>query len=194
MGYEKVRRTFAGSDLKSKKEPKITGRLVEHMDKVIQDRASPDWVKDYQVQEDRRLNYDDKEGNDRQYIDMEVVFRSPSGSWKYFHFEAKRIDGTASLAQYLNEAGLKSLLDNYYARGHEHAGMLGYVQAGACEDWATDVKKILGNCRKDYGLPPQGRYWSKRSDAPELVSSYTSSHPHALDCPKQIHHTFLLCH
>ena len=194
MGYEKVRRAFAGDDLRRKKEPEITGRMVENMDKLIQDYVSPDWVKDYQVQEDVRLNYDEKEGIKRSYVDMVVVFRAPSGSWKFFHFEAKNIESADSISTYLSNVGLGRLLSGYYARGHEHAGMLGYVHAGACDDWATEVKNMLGQCREDHGLPPRGEYWSKRFDVPELSTSYTSSHPRAKDCPKQIHHTFLLCY
>jgi hypothetical protein len=194
MGYEKVRQAFAGDDLRRKEEPDVTGHIVKNMGDVIQNRSSPDWVKDYQVQDDVRLNYDEKEGIRRQYVDIEVVFRAPSSPWQFFHFEAKNIENTKSLATYLSDAGLGRLLSGYYARGHEHAGMLGYVQAGVCDDWATEVKNLLGQSRNNYGLPPRGEYWSKRADVPELSSSYTSSHPRAKDCPKQIHHTFLLCY
>ena len=193
MGYEKVRQAFAGDALRRKKEPKITGRLVENMNGVIQGRTAPDWVKVYHVQEDVRLNYDGKEGNDRSYVDIVVTFCASSGPRRFFYFEAKNIKDSASLSTYLSDAGLGRLLSGYYARGHEHAGMLGYVQAGACDDWATEVNNLLGQCREDYGLPPRGKYWSKRADVPELSSSYTSSHPRAEDCPKQIHPTFLLC-
>ena len=194
MGYEKVRQAFAGDALRRKEEPEITGRMVENMAEVIEACDSPDWVKDYQVQEDVRLDYDGKEGIRRPYVDIVVVLRAPSGPWQRFHFEAKNIKSTDSLSTYLSNAGLGRLLRGYYARGHEHAGMLGYVQVGVCDDWATEVKNVLGQCRNDFGLPPRGEYWSKRSDVPALSSLYTSSHPRAKDCPKQIHHTFLLCY
>ena len=205
-GYELMRAACAETELQQKDEPKITGLLVKAMNKARHDDQIRDWAWLFCVKDDPRVDDHGLEGNDRPRIDIQVQELRQAPPEPCFQFEAKRLYDDGTLDKYMGTPGLQSLLNGWYAREHDDAGMLAYVQAELLETWAARVHSRLGQRRKLYGLCSAGPYWTKRGGLVGLVS-YTSFHPEAPERtarahpeahehrnrPLRVHQTFLLC-
>jgi len=193
-GYERLLEERTAGELQTKEEPEITGILRLAMNQARHDPRIRDWAWLYYAEDDPPVEVDGLEGKCRHRIDIKVVKLRKATREPCFYFEAKRLYDQGSLTKYVGDDGLKSLLNGWYGRDHENAGMLAYVQRGSCNDWATAVSTHVGDRRAHYALPARDEYWQKRRAPPELSSSFTSLHPKAKARPLQVHHTFLLCH
>jgi hypothetical protein len=193
MGYELLAQEHDTGELQAREETEITGLLSQAMDRARHDDRIRDWAWIYAVSDDAPINDHGLEGKRRPRIDIQVRRQRRVAPEPCFHFEAKRLYSDKCIAEYVGREGLKSLLDGWYARQHADTGMLAYVQAGSCEDWANKVSARLGRRPADFALPEHAVYWKKRPAPSELKWSFTSSHPTAKGRPLEVHHTFLLC-
>ncbi len=190
LGYRHLCNTEKAVALQAKQEPAITGLLVKAM-KEVRHQAHCHY---FDIDDDPRLNDGEKEGRDREQIDIQVTrLASRPEAELRFHFEAKRLYRSDSVSEYMGDKGLKALLTEYYAKGDDHAGMLGYVQQGTPHEWAEKIREKLDTDRNGYGLTPNDACWLKRDDESALDDSYSSHHPNC-SRPITVHHTFLMCH
>lgn len=135
LGYRRMDvKTFAAQD-----EPVITGELTRAMNAAIDDDRSPKWAHFFQVQDEEPVNDRTRKGKHRKRIDIGVRSSQPRPR-KHFSFEAKLLNQTKRLRDYLGDQGLRCFLKGEYAAGEEDAGMLGYVQWGAEETWAKSLQ------------------------------------------------------
>ncbi len=140
LGYQRMR----GTDFSTAEEDDITGELTRHMDEVIQAEDAPLWAEHYTVSEQIRSHTPDKLGKRRPIVDVEFE-RHKRGPRPRFRFEAKRLGRGAGPGDYLGSEGLGAFLDCYYLRTHNEAGMLGYIQSGAEDQWADKLATRLNS-------------------------------------------------
>jgi hypothetical protein len=108
------------------------------------------------------------------------------------HFEAKRLGPGNSVGKYAGRKGLGCILAGDYARGHDDAGMLGYVQSDTCDAWARKIETKLHGDRIAHELLA-GSVWQLKQVTNELTHVYFTEHTrHALGRPVAVYHTLLL--
>jgi hypothetical protein len=69
--------------------------------------------------------------------------RHKRGKRPRLRFEAKRLGGGATVADYCGAEGLGAFVECHYSRTHDEVGMLGYVQTGTEDEWAEKLKTKL---------------------------------------------------
>jgi len=177
-------------DLRLKEETEITGLLVRELRGVVEDRrvSGPLWR--YEIHEDPPLNVFAREGKRRPRVDIEIhcVQRGPRPT---FSFEAKRLNRTSGVAEYLGPNGLGRFLSGQYAADQTDAGMLGYVQTNTTAHWAAQVEIALRAKPATFQADAKC-IWKKRDAPKELDESYRSSHVRKGE-DLTIHHTFIRC-
>lgn len=164
-----------GMTLAVKEETALTGLLIDQMRSLLDSRKCPRGAEHFSVHDDRPESSDGVEGKHRPRVDI-FVERTGRGPRPRFHFEAKRLTDSGSVADYVGDDGLGCFLSGRYARNDPDAGMLGYVQKDKPEDWAARIEKKLGNERKKHGLPEKGSFWAEHSLDPSLRYSYRTMH------------------
>lgn len=168
--------------LAKKEETAITGLLVEQMRSLVAGRDCPRGAQHFSVHDDRPEGTDGLEGKRRPRIDI-VVERTGTGPRPQFHFEAKRLNRSDSVAEYVGEEGMGCFLSGKYAKGEPDAGMLGYVQEGTPETWSQRLREKLA---------VESVAWVQHSLHVSLPHSYRSSHTRDGQ-PFELFHVLLVC-
>lgn len=122
------------------KEPDITGDLCKAMTEFMASDEAPSWQALYSVRDDPKLNVDDKLGESRPRIDIEIE-RVQRGKRPLFRFEAKRLGPNHLVSKYIGSEGLGAFLSGYYPLTHPEAAMLGYVQEKDIRHWHDKLIK-----------------------------------------------------
>lgn len=173
-------------------ETAITGELVRIMDDVIDDPASPRWIRHFSVHDDPPVNAPGRLGRSRKRLDIKVVsaHRSPRSR---FSFEAKRLGEDNPTGDYLGEEGLGCFLTGDYARDEGDAGMLGYVQSGTLGDWAGKIGDRISGAAKEFGLIV-GQAWTHRPFRNGPAHTYHTRHARkSVGRHIDVYHTLLAC-
>jgi hypothetical protein len=173
---------LVAATLAKKEETAITGLLVEQMRAFVASRDCPRGAQHFSVHDDRPEGTNGLEGKRRPRIDI-VVERTGMGTRPKFHFEAKRLDRSDSVAEYVGEDGMGCFLSGKYAKGEPDAGMLGYVQQGTPETWAQRLREKLAT---------ESVAWAQHSLHVSLPHSYRSSHTRDGQ-PFGLFHVLLVC-
>ncbi len=143
IGYKEMQHT----DCRSSDEEVITGRLTQAIDEFLRSGHAPDWAEHFDVQEEKRINSDGREGKHRYRID--IVLKHVAGRRPEHIFEAKRLNGSGSLSKYAGFDGMGCFLDGRYSASQQHASMLGYIQTESISLWIRKLQDyILSNQEK----------------------------------------------
>ena len=157
MGYERL----DPSAYSSSEEEDITGELERQIEGVLDDVAAPRWCDRYDVAEEKRIHAHNRLGKRRRRVDIEIQC-AHSRPRPRIQFEGKRLRARKSLNEYLGEEGLGCFFagQDAYARTHEEAGMLGYVQVEDQGTWADRIAARLQATPKSFHLTHDGK-WSE---------------------------------
>ncbi len=158
LGYKRLDKP---ESLSEQEEPAITGKLVEQIDAVLDDRTSAQWVMYFQVKDDPPENDGVRTGKRRRRVDIEFV-SGPYRPRQRFSFEAKWLGKDNPLAVYLGSDGLGCFLAGQYAAKDEDAGMLGYIRTDSPEKWAGKLGDSLKETAERYAVC-SGCGWKKHS-------------------------------
>lgn len=175
-------RHLVPATLAGKEETDITGVLVEQMRNVVQSRTCPAGAMNFSIHDDQPVSGSGVEGKRRPRIDI-VVERTGRGPRPLFHFEAKRLHRSDSVAAYMGDEGMECFLSGKYAPTEPDAGMLGYVQQDTPQTWTTRLRK---------GLEARGMNLSPHPADPALPYTYRSSHLRS-GRPFELFHVLLVC-
>jgi hypothetical protein len=186
MGYERLDRgRLAGLD-----EPSITGELVRSIREAMAEDTAPDWVINYSLRDDPPLDSPGRFGRSRPRVDIEFE-RVQRGARPCYHWEAKPLRDGSSIGAYLGDEGLGCYLSGLYARGHDEAGMLGYVEVEDERAWATRIEASLLRSPQKFSLLKDGA-WSRVSVVSEIEHSYRTRHRRQQDRrPITVYHALL---
>jgi hypothetical protein len=178
------------ADLAALEETDITGKLCDAMNDVLDSPDAPDWATIVTVVDDQPESVGARTGKRRPRTDVCVRCTSPRPEHR-FRFEAKRLQTARSVAEYLGEDGMLALLRGYYGI-LRHGGMIGYVQTGAENEWATRIKTALREAPRDYYVVEPVAFVPLGVNVPEPV--FFSEHHAALpNTFARITHTLLRC-
>lgn len=186
MGYHRMNPQLYATE----EETTITGELVSAIEDAC-DRSSASWTRFYSVHDDAPVNYGGKKGKSRSRVDIRIdsALRTPRAR---FSIEAKRLNKTAGASAYLGQSGLGCFLSGDYSRESEHAGMLGYVQAGGAKSWAGKLATSLTNDPKKYQIAKGGN-WDRVVIIPSLKHTYVTRHRRSCGTPEiSVYHTLLV--
>jgi hypothetical protein len=175
-------RRLAPAALAQKEETDITGVLVEEMRTVVQGRACPAGATNFSVHDDQPVSGTGVEGKRRPRIDI-VVERTGPGPRPLFHFEAKRLHRSDSVAAYMGDEGMDCFLSGKYAQTEPDAGMLGYIQKDTPQIWTT---------RLATGFAARGMRLDRHATDPALPHTYRSNHVRG-GKPFELFHVLLVC-
>jgi len=140
--------------------------------------------------DDVRVRHPEKSGKERPIVDIEIT--NMRGRRPRFHFEAKRLGKDHAVGQYVDRKGLGCIIAADYAREHDDAGMLGYVQSETCDAWAVKIEKKLLDRGNAYHLV-DGSAWETSALTPELTHVFHTRHNRpSLGRPVDVYHTLLL--
>jgi hypothetical protein len=172
-------------------EEVVTEELVVAIIEAIEAPGADSWMQRYHVVDDVRVRHPQKRGKKRPRVDIEITNMRP-GRQPRLHFEAKRLCRGHAVGQYIGRKGLGCIIAADYARDHDDAGMLGYVQSGNSDDWATKIeKKLLGNRNVHHVV--EGSVWETSELTPELTHVFRTQHNRpSLARPVVVYHTLLL--
>lgn len=126
-GYGRMR----PSSFSETEEEVLTEELVVAIKGAIEASGAASWMQRYEVMDDLRVRHPEKQGKKRPRVDIEITNIRP-GRRPRFHFEAKRLGKGYAVGQYVGRKGLGCIVAGDYAREHDEAGMLGYVQSSTC--------------------------------------------------------------
>jgi hypothetical protein len=172
-------------------EEVITEKLVEAINAAIQSPGAESWMHRYHAVDNLSVSHPKKPGKQRPRVDIEIT-NVRAGTHPQFHFEAKRLGKGYPVGQYVGRKGLGCIVHADYARNHDDAGMLGYVQTGTCDDWGTKIEKKLMRDVAAHFLP-HGSCWRQLIITKELSHTFRTQHDRpALSRPVDIYHTLLL--
>lgn len=193
---EVLARGFARLDaasLATKEETAVTGLLVDQMRGLIESRDCPEGAGNFSIHDDRPESSGGEEGKSRPRVDI-VVERAVPGPRPRFHFEAKRLNSSGSVADYLGDDGLGCFLSGKYARCDPDAGMLGYVQTDKPADWAGKISRKLDRERSAHQLDAVGPIWHAETLVPSLKHSYRTTHTgRGRGMRLEVFHVLLVC-
>jgi hypothetical protein len=153
---------------------------------VTESREAPAWMARYCVHDDEPIECNGKQGMERPRIDIEIE-HAMAGRRPRFHFEAKRLYRSDSVAEYVGSAGLGAFLDGTYGADRGDAGMLGYVQQGSPATWAQRLEDKLQASPSDYALTHS---WSAESLA-NCRPCYRTKHKRSDGKAVCVYHTLL---
>jgi hypothetical protein len=136
FGYDRL----VSSDYSCTDEPSLTQVLVQSMDNVLIEPPSEieDWSDFFHVSDDPPENTGGRTGKRRKRVDVRVS--TGQRPRQHFRFEAKRLNSSASTAEYVGTEGLGCFVSDEYAAEDDDAGMLGYVQSNDEQIWAERLK------------------------------------------------------
>ena len=186
------------ASLHNEQEEHISGQIVRHTRRWLNDSNAPRWVEHYNVNaedpEEGVLGADGLlKGKSRPRIDIRVE-SSERRPRPVFTFEAKRFYAGSSAAEYLGDEGLKTLLNGTKGRDDQAAGMLGYVQARPISAVSKLVRTRLRSDLASHGLDPSGEVWAEVSLDARIPATFVSRHARASGLtPLAVYHSFLPC-
>ena len=175
-------RRLAPATLAQREETDITGVLVEEMRTVVQNRSCPTGATNFSIHDDQPVSGTGVEGKRRPRIDI-VVERTGLGPRPLFHFEAKRLHRSDSVAAYMGAEGMECFLSGKYAQTEPDAGMLGYVQQDTPKTWTTRLAESFA---------ARGMQLDPHPSDPALPYTYRSSHLRG-GRPFELFHVLLVC-
>ena len=186
LGYA----TLKPTELSCAQEEHITGELVRSIETVLDDAGAPYWMRWFSVHEEPRIHDPTRRGRRRLRLDIRID-SSQNRPRARMRFEAKRLGPHHGVSVYLGREGIFCFLDGRYAREDSSAGMLGYVQAGSPDSWATKIEQAMNSNATRLSLR-RSSCWRKVHVAAELSSTYRSGHDRpSIGHPIEIFHTLL---
>jgi hypothetical protein len=196
IGYSRMN----PADFSTTMEPDISGEIRRYIREFLDTGPLEPWMKHFTPlnedpvdEEPRVFKKNRRTGEDRRLLDLhlECSERCPRTR---FAFEAKRLHRSGAAAVYLSNEGLGRFVAGHYARSDFAAGMLGFVQTGRPDEWATEIEIKLKLGLRTYCVSG-GRYWERVSMKKGPEHTYRSDHNRAaLGIPIAIYHTLLLFH
>ena len=187
MGYD----TLTPSEFSDAEEEDITGELTRAIDSVLDNPNAPEWVDSFSVHEEPRIHHPNRKGKRRRRLDIRID-SSEIRPRSRLRFEAKRLGPNHGVSKYLGTDGLQCFLDGRYARDDSTSGMLGYVQEGACKEWAQKIAASMTKEKKKLYLTRTGS-WRRVKITDKVPFTYRSDHNRPkTGSPIEIYHT-LLC-
>lgn len=187
LGYAMLTPT----DFVRAEEEHITGELVDAIQGVLDDSATPAWADRYSVHEEPRERHQTQKGKGRKRLDIRLD-SSEVRPRARLRFEAKRLGPNHGASVYLGGEGIQRFLDGRYARNDPVAGMLGYVQAGNPGDWALKIEQGISRDATKLGLR-RSSPWRAERLTDGLQFTYCSGHDRlTVGHPIEIFHTLLL--
>jgi hypothetical protein len=172
-------------------EEVVTEELVVAIKEAREAPGAASWMQRYEVLDDIRVRHPNRRGKKRPRVDIEITNIGP-GRRPRFHYEAKRLGKGHAVGEYVGETGLGCIIGGDYAREHDEAGMLGYVQSGTCDAWAPKIERKLLENRKGHHLV-DGSVWEKSSLTGELTHVFRTQHNRpSIARPVDVYHTLLL--
>jgi hypothetical protein len=171
-------------------EDVLTQDLKAALRKVTEDMQGPRWANHFSIHEKQRQDDSQLQGNSR--LELDIVFeRTQRGVHPCFVIEAKRLGPTHPIRIYLGPEGLGAFISCEYAKEHDDAGMLGYVQSETLDDWCSSLESRLATSPGKYSVEPTGtwqRYYFRDGPATTYRSCHKRSTGHG---PITIYHTLL---
>jgi len=166
-------------------EEDITGELVRAVNGVLDDVCSPPWCDRLDCREEERVNTGDRRGRRRRRVD--ISFESSEARPRpRLQFEAKPLKDGRSVTAYLGDDGLGCFFagQDAYAREHDAAGMLGYVQADDEATWAGRIQSRLTEEPREHYISADGAW--RHVAAPDGPSHVYRTRHSRQDPPKQL--------
>ena len=185
QGYSRLNR----QQLQTMHEPAITGLICEQIEHILDDPNSPSWVDDYEIHDDPPVHAPTRQGKNRRRVDLKLASRRYRPRAR-FCFEAKCLNKTAGVADYLGPDGLGQFISGGYALGDSQAGMLAYVQLEDCETWCSKIEKQL-NVRKHQIA--NGGNWTQLTITVQLQHCFRTIHRRVPRSQIELFHTMLPC-
>jgi len=172
------------------REDLITQDLAVALRKVTEDMQGPRWANHFSIHEKRRQDDSQLEGNSR--LELDIVFeRTGRGVHPRFVIEAKRLGPRHPIRIYLGPEGLGAFISCEYAKEHDDAGMLGYVQSKTPDDWCRALESSLAASPDEYSIEPTGT-WQHYAFRDGPAMTYRSCHRRSTGhAPITIYHTLL---
>lgn len=185
MGFSRLKR----DELPKSHEPVISGMICEGIAKVLDDRASPRWVDDYEIHDDPPVHHESRKGKHRRRVDIKLASRRTRPRLR-FGFEAKVLNPKAGVADYLGKDGLGLFVAGEYSASEGFAGMLAYVQSDDCDAWCTKLSAKLDKKTHKLG---HGGQWKVVQIASELTHTFQTIHKRPKLKNIRVVHTLLDC-
>lgn len=166
----------------------MTQDLIAALRKVTQDVRNPRWTCWFSIHEKAKQNDGNLKGNSR--LELDIVFeRTQRGLHPHFVIEAKRLGPDHPIGEYLGPEGLGAFISCEYAKEHDDAGMLGYVQSQTLDDWCSSLESRLATSPGKYSVEPTGT-WQRYSFRDGPAMTYRSCHKRPTGRrPIMIYHT-----
>jgi len=186
-GYAKLE----ARKLRNSQEEDITGELVRAIERFLDDTTAPHWTRLFSVHEEPRIHDPKRKGKRRLRLDIRIDSAQELPRSR-MRFEAKRLGPRHGVSVYLGPDGIHCFLDGRYAREDWCGGMLGYVQEGKTDEWASAIERAMQADSAKLRIRRSGGWRSVRVAA-ELRSTYLSAHDRpSVGHPIEIFHTLLL--
>ena len=180
-------------DFACAEEEDITGELVRALESILDAISAPRWTRWFSIHEDPRIHDMVRKGKWRLRLDIRID-SSQRRPRSHMRFEAKRLGPKHGTSVYLGSEGIHCFLDGRYACNDSVAGMLGYVQEGSLDDWATKIEVVMNRDAAKLNLSESGCLCRQQLTS-ELPSTYRSRHDRPnVGQPIEIFHTLLLFH
>ena len=132
-------------------ETEITGELVRAIAEALESDAHPSWMRFFFVADDPPQNVAERLGRRRPRVDLEFI-ESRITPRNRFHCEAKRLNRSGSVSEYLGSEGLGMFLTGAYASSEDEGGLIGYVQAGSISEWLGRIDAGFQKGERDLAL------------------------------------------
>ena len=177
LGYESLIPTaFTNAE-----EDDITGELCKHMKILTEEQPTERWMSQYSVHDQDPVNDEVnpgtgkvRRGKRRPKLDIRLVGKSRVPNTR-FCIEAKRLYRSGSLKEYTDDEGLGAFVAEYYAKGDDAAGMLGYVQSGSVAEWLGKLETGLAQ-QISLEKGSQGEVWKLSRFPKGPPNTYLSFH------------------
>jgi hypothetical protein len=160
------------SQLSKLHEPAISGLICQAISLVLDDKASPNWVDDYEIHDDPPVHDRKRQGKHRLRVDIKLASRR-SRPRTHFCFEAKSLNGNAGTSDYLGKEGLGQFICGAYSANGRIGGMLAYVQTNDCDHWAAKIAPIIDTDTHQLG---RGGKWIRVTVVDALRYTYQTIH------------------
>jgi hypothetical protein len=168
----------------------LTQDLAAALRNVTEDVQSPRWAGHFSIHEKRKQNDGKLQGNSR--LELDIVFeRTQRGIHPCFVIEAKRLGPANPVKIYLGPDGLGAFISCEYAKEHDDAGMLGYVQSETLDIWCDSLGCELATSPAKHRVEANGT-WQRHSFRDGPATTYRSRHTRSAGRgPITIYHTLL---
>jgi len=138
-------------------EVTISGDLREAINSIL-DAPSESWMRCYQVENEKPVQQHrlpkgerTREGKSRQKIDLELSTAEKIPR-RRFSIEAKLLRDSHSVSAYVGDSGIGCFVNGEYARDEDTAGMAGFVQERALQEWTSKIEEKMEEKRTEIHL------------------------------------------